>query len=352
MTLNYIITSVVEKYSESKNSTSLASDIISQIAPELGFEVNIEPKFRYVGQLIAPDGRKFYFRNTNFDLNGVGASEMAKDKDYAAFYMRQMGYPVPEGDAFYSDKWCRVIGSEKDINAAYCYAKQLGFPVIVKPNSRSQGVGVAKVYNKREFVESIRFVFENVKDKVALVQKPVEGDDYRIVVLDDNVISAYRRHPLTVVGDGSKTVLQLAKDTEQKLLSLGRRVSIDLEEIRIRHKLKRNKMSPDYILEDQRAINLLDNSNLSTGGEAEDVTEIIHEDYKRFAVGLTRDMGLRLCGVDLMTTGSINEPIFDPTVIEVNAAPGLDHYAEIGEKQSRIVKDLYKKVLLALIDGK
>ena len=94
---------------------SLASEVIAKIGPRLGLTVNLEPQYRYVGQIITADGRKFYFRNTNFDLNGQGAAEMAKDKDYAAYFMRLLGYRVPEGETFYSNDWCRVLQSPRDI---------------------------------------------------------------------------------------------------------------------------------------------------------------------------------------------------------------------------------------------
>jgi D-alanine-D-alanine ligase-like ATP-grasp enzyme len=46
-------------------------------------------------------------------------------------------------------------------------------------------------------------------------------------------------------------------------------------------------------------------------------------------VSATRDMGLRLCGVDIMTddiTRSLVENNDNYTIIEMNGAPGLDNY--------------------------
>ena len=62
-------------------------------------------------------------------------------------------------------------------------------------------------------------------------------------------------------------------------------------------------------------------------------------------------MGLRICGVDLMIEeGDIKE---NPEgckyyIIEINAAPGLDHYATTGAKQRKIVEGMFLKVLKAL----
>jgi glutathione synthase/RimK-type ligase-like ATP-grasp enzyme len=96
--------------------------------------------------------------------------------------METMGFPVPEGEVFFSPGWCDVLDSRRDSKAAYRYACKLGFPVIVKPNSKSQGFGVCKVWNKREFGVAVRFICE--RENVFLVQKPAVGRDFRVVVLD------------------------------------------------------------------------------------------------------------------------------------------------------------------------
>jgi len=59
-------------------------------------------------------------------------------------------------------------------------------------------------------------------------------------------------------------------------------------------------------------------------------------------------MGLRLCGVDLMVHGDIRENPKKYWVLEINAAPGLDHYVKTGKAQQKIVEDLYLKVLKSL----
>jgi D-alanine-D-alanine ligase-like ATP-grasp enzyme len=77
----------------------------------------------------------------------------------------------------------------------------------------------------------------------------------------------------------------------------------------------------------------------------------MHADYKKIAIELTRDMGLRIAGVDIMvTSGDITE---SPKkngyfIIEINAAPGLDHYVTTGKEQKKIVEDMYLKVLQAM----
>jgi len=335
-----------------KNPKFLASAIISEVAPELGLEVLIEPKFGYVGQIKSPDGRIFYFRNTSFDLNGQGSADNAKDKGYAAYFMRLMGYPVPEDKTFYSDRFAKIIKSDQDLDAARQYAKVLGYPVIVKPNSKSQGMGVEKVYHDDELSIAMKYIFNEIKDRVAVVQQFVEGDDYRIVTLDNEVIAAYRRLPLSVVGDGIHSIMQLLQIKQETFNAIGRDTVIKLDDPKVHRRLQRLDLKYEDVPSKNESIRLLDNANLSTGGDAIDVTDIIHPSYKEMAVKLAHDMGLRYSGVDIITKVPVEEPVSNYSVIEINAAPGLDYYVNIGQKQQKAVREMYKKVLIAMIKQK
>lgn len=325
--------------------------LLAKIAPKIGAEVHLEPEWKIVGQIEFKNGKKSYFRYTTLDLNPMGASEIARDKDYANFFMEKLGYPIiPGSKTFYSDKWSEAIGVlDRKMDDAYEYTKQIGFPVIVKPNSRSQGNGVALVHNKEGFYKAIKDVF--TKDKIAIVQKQVIGKDYRIVVLDDKIISAYERIPLNIIGDGKLTINNLLEIKQENFIKSGRDTKINFNDPRIINKLNHQKLTLESIPNAGQKIFLLDNANLSTGGDSVDVTEKIHPEFRNLCIKLTREMGLRLCGVDLMIDGDISGKPSTYWVIEINSAPGLDHYAKIGTEQEKIVENLYLEVLKHLEKG-
>ncbi len=329
-----------------KREGLLLPQLLKKIAPTIGARVYIEPEWGIAGQITFRDGKKRYFRYNTLDLNPVGASDIAKDKDYANLFMKRMGYPIVSGKAFYSNEWCAMIGSKRNIHAAYAYARKLGFPVIVKPNEGSHGNGVFLVQTKKQLYGALAFIFKH--DRVALVQHVVRGRDYRIVVLDSKVISAYERISLSIVGDGSSSIKELLKKKQKRFRGGGRDTRIKLDDIRIAHKLGLQRLALRSVPERGKRIYLLDNANLSSGGDAVDVTKPIHPDFKKLAVKLTRDMGLRLAGVDLMVTGDIRQKPKKYWVLEVNAAPGLDHYVKTGAAQQKIVENLYLKVLKSL----
>lgn len=224
--------------------------------------------------------------------------------------------------------------------------KRWACPVIVKPNSGSQGRGVTLVHNKREFYRAMRTVFEI--DRVALVQQPVHGKDYRIVVLDERVISAYERIPLNVIGNGRSTISNLLKKKQQEFVASSRDTNIKKNDPRITEKLKHQGLNLQSVLAQGERVFLLDNANLSAGGDSADVTANMHPTFGKIAIKLTKDMGLRLCGVDLMIDGDISQKSSPFWVLEINSAPGLDHYSRSGKAQEKIVEDLYLEVLKSM----
>lgn len=324
---------------------ALLGRLLSKIAPKIGATVVLEPEWNVAGQIIFKNGKKSYFRYNTLDLNPVGASEIARDKDYANFFMEKLGYPIiPRSKTFYSNRWAETIGSlNRKIDDAYKYAEEIGFPVIVKPNSGSQGIGVTLVYNKEEFYLAMKSIFEY--DRIAIVQPPIKGKDYRIVVLDNKIISAYERIPLNITGDGKSTIEELILIKQQEFITFGRDTKIKINDPRMKIKLKHQNLTLKNTIPAGQKIFLLDNANLSSGGDSVDVSDKIHPEFKDLSIKLTKDMGLRLCGVDLIIEGNINEKPDKYWVVEINSAPGLDHYIKLGKAQEQIVEDMYLEIL-------
>ena len=331
-----------------KLRTPLLGKVLQKIAPKIGAKVDIEPQWGIVGRITYPNKRVRFFRYTTIDINTMGASEIARDKDYAKHFLKLADFKVIPGKGFCSKEWAKKIGSKDTEEKAFMFAQKLGFPVIVKPNSKSQGSGVVKVFNKKEFIKAFRAVSRY--DNIVLVEKFISAKDYRIVVLDDKVISAYERIPLSVTGDGRTSILGLLRKKQEIFNRTGRDTCIKFKEPRMTAKLQKQGLTLESRPKAGEPVQLLDNANLSTGGDSLDVTETLHKSIKKLAISITKKMGLRLCGVDVLLTKGATEPLDKQQywVIEINSAPGLDHYAAIGKKQQTIVEKLYLKVLKAM----
>jgi len=320
-----------------------------KLAPKVGARVIVEPEWGVAAQIIYRNGLVRSLRFYSLDLNHIASADIAKDKDYAKFFMKKKGYSVIPGETVFKDSWAKTVKSNRTISYGKKYAKKLGYPVIVKPNSQSQGSGVCVAWNEKDLREALLEIFKN--DKIAVIEQYLPGLDYRIVVLDKKIISAYERIPLSVTGNGQQSILLLLKQKQKDFILNERDTKINFKDKRIKLKLKHAGYTLNTILPKNKKIYLLDNANLSTGGDAVDVTNVIHPGFKKIAINVTKDMGLRISGVDIMLTkGDItkNPKSCRYYIIEINAAPGLDHYVTTGRKQRKIVETMYLKVLKAL----
>jgi len=315
--------------------------------------VIVEPTYGYVGRIEYHNGQVHVFRGTNLGVNSVGASELSKDKGYIKFFLRQLGYSTPEGEVFLMPEYLEVItrnlsrkGFEREqrsANQAHAYAEStIGYPCYAKPNFGSQGKGITRCESPSDLEAAIS-EFQKQGLNMFLLEQAVSMPDFRVVVFGDEVISCYQRIPLQVVGDGRSTIEDLLQQKQNSYFEQGREEVINIQDPRMLARLSRHGLNIQSVMPSGQYFQLLDVSNLSMGGESEEFTHRIHETWRRLCIRLTKDMGLRLCGVDIACT-DLEDPHSDYSILEINAAPGLDNYASSGKEQFNRVRNLYKKI--------
>src|SRR5204863_6833262 len=126
------------------------------------------------------------------------AVEIASDKQLTKALLDEAGLPVPQGQ--------KVASADE----AQAVARSLGGPVVVKPLDANQGKGVSTAVTGEAAVSQ---AFERAKGfgTQVMVETFIEGDDYRVLVVGDQVVAVARRVPAHVVGDGRATVRQLVE---------------------------------------------------------------------------------------------------------------------------------------------
>lgn len=327
--------------SAKKYQTTVAK-IFTRLAKKYGVEILIEPEYGYTMQLTTKQGKKVYVRSSNFPLNDMGVAAIARDKGNTSFFLKKMGYAVPKGREFYSEGWGKHIGSKDTTKAALKYAEKLGWPVIVKPNDASGGELVFLCNNKKEFIYAVSLITS--KHSIFSVQQFIDGFDYRLLVLDGEVVAAYQRLPLNVIGDGKRTIEKLLKDKKVKNNDYSDRLKA-----RIVATLNQQKINLAVVLEKGRCVELLPSANLSSGGSATDVLSEMDREWKTLAAKITRDMNLRYCGIDIISQNPLSEKPKNFVVLEVNAAPGISGFAHVGKKQKKRAEEIYEKIFLKMI---
>lgn len=336
-------------------SPSEFTKTLEDLCREIGADLTFEPNFQRTGFITFSNGARRFFKGTNFDLNLSAAAQIAQDKDFCARFLYLQGLHSPEGVVAFAPKciakWQAknpdVARSLDPFAAADRAGRDWGFPLFVKPNEGAEGEGVRLVRNDAEMRAHLERLF--VEHDRVLIQRPAAGDDYRLVVLDGEVMLAYQRLPLCVTGTGHQTIGELLSAHRARLATTGRQAVAAPDDPRIAAHLTTQGLT----LEDRPAagqtVRLLANANLSTGGAVVDVTEKVDARTQAIAVEAAAAVGLRFAGVDLLCQ-SIET--FDPayTVLEINGAPGLNNFAATHDTAKERVTRLYRAVLNILQD--
>lgn len=318
--------------------------------------IEVEPEYGYATRVTYDDGSVRMTRGGDVGLNPSGSCDVVKDKAQTKHFLRRTDIQCPEGSEFLLHWWADrlrpalALSGFSDMRLpedAPSYASErLGYPVYVKPVDGSRGSNIHRCDEAADIAAALES-YEIERVTVAVVEEAVNLPDYRLVVLDGEVISTYLRQPLAVMGDGIRTVAKLFEERLEQFRREGRSCDIEFSDERIQRCLREQQLAADSVPARGSEVRLLRVSNLSLGGTAKDMTEQTAERWNELAVKIMRSFGLRYCGVDL-ACGDITDGDSDYSVIEINAAPGLDHYAEVGPAQEAKVRDLYARVLNAL----
>ncbi len=273
------------------------------------------------------------------DRTSAIAESIAQDKDLTRTLLRSVGVPVPDG---------RAVESPED---AWEAAEEVGLPVVVKPRYGNQGRGVTTNLRTREqVVAAYQFArdeeFENI-----LVERFVTGADYRLLVVGDRIIAAARRDPAQVVGDGVSTIQALVEqvnrdprraDDHATALS---KIVLDPIALSV---LEDQGYRADSVPAAGTRVLIRRNANLSTGGTATDVTDLVHPEVGARAIDAAKAVGLDIAGVDIIA-GEISRPLEEQggVIVEVNAGPGLRMHLEPSAGLSRPVGEAIMNTLYA-----
>ncbi|MBW7674174.1 cyanophycin synthetase [Chryseobacterium chendengshani] len=242
------------------------------------------------------------------------AVNIACDKEDTKKFLENSNLPVPKG---------KLV---QDKNELLLIIEQLGFPLVTKPFNGNQGRNVTcGITDHAELLAGFRFAAEI--SKLVIVEKEIQGEDYRLLVIGNKFIAASKRQPAFIVGDGLLTIYELVeKENLNPLRGNGHEdilTKISLDHVTELH-LHKQGLTFNSIPARGQQIFLRSTANLSTGGTAEDVTDLVHPSNILLVEKVSRVIGLDICGIDIISS-DICQPINDNggAIIEVNAAPGL-----------------------------
>lgn len=274
------------------------------------------------------------------------SAKLASNKWLTTEMLRRSGIPVPRNSLCHH--W----------HEALLAARQIGFPVVVKPVNGERGegvsVGVQNDWELKKACEQAQQYSPNF-----LVEQTIQGTCHRIAVFKDQFLYASYRGPKSIRGDGIHTVAELMTAANKAIqeLSPPKRLPAYPDLVTADKFLQQQHLALDYIPKLNEQVPLRSVQSTAWGGDPVDVSTVIHPANIELAIHASQILGLELAGIDLIST-DISRPYHETgaRINEINFAPVLGRTHSF-QRQGirRYVKALmskYPKVHIQLFIGR
>lgn len=203
---------------------------------------------------------------------------------------------------------------------------EIGYPIVIKPLDGNHGKGASiNVTNFADAAAGLEYAQQY--SRRVIVEKFITGFDFRVLIINNKLVSAAKRVPAHVIGNGKETIQELIDIINsdprrgyghENVLT---EITVDRDTTDL---LTKMDFSLDSIPNSGETVYLKSTANLSTGGTSIDVTDMMHPENIFLCERISRVIGLDICGVDIMAE-NLTQPLKENggVILEVNAAPGF-----------------------------
>ncbi len=219
--------------------------------------------------------------------------------------------------------------------------------MVIKPLDTNFGLGISilKKGSSKDLINKAIDLAFSFSNKI-IIEEFFEGQEFRFLVIGDKLVSIVKRIPANVVGNGSDNIKELINKKNDTLLR-GEGYVRPLEKIKLsdyeKDFLSLSKKDENYIPKKNELVFLRENSNVSTGGDSEEIFDEISDYFKDIAVKATKAMGVKICGIDMI----ISKDMEDYVIIESNFNPAIQMHTYpflgIGKNVAKDILDLLFK---------
>jgi len=192
--------------------------------------------------------------------------------------------------------------------------KKLGFPLIAKPRNGSLSKGVVRDIKN---LNQLKVVLNRDRSKMMIEQKQI-GKEYRVTLVNGQMIAACLREPAKIIGDGKRTIRELVNKKNK-----------DRKDYRSATKKKIKKIKKDieteYIPEKGEEIYLTNNINLASGAQICDLTSKVNQENKKIFEKVAELFNATIIGIDYISPDiSKSYKEVGGAIIELNSLPYIN----------------------------
>lgn len=212
----------------------------------------------------------------------------------------------------------------------------LGAPLVVKPVNGSVARHVlTDIRDEKALREAIDVVLLYGPHFV-VEQYIADAHVFRGTVIDQDYVACVEQVPAFVVGDGTQSIRELAKEKERSWEKLGFADHIVFNET-TNNILAERGLSLDAVPPRGVRVDLQRDSFMKLGGELVERTNEMHPENKKLFQDIAKHFDMRLVGIDVMIE-DIRRPWQEQVcaVLELNSVPAFDmhHKPHSGASQN------------------
>ncbi len=220
---------------------------------------------------------------------------------------------------------------------AHKFAKQHGFPLVVKPNVSGYSRGSYFPINRYGELHKAIF-WAKVWWPVTVIEQYLKGANYRVLATGHGLVSVIRRYPPSVTGNGKDSIATLI-DNENNIrreMKLHPTIFPIAKSAQVIKHLKKQTLTLDSVPAQGKQVELFHRVALAPGGVIETIDQnTIAEDNRTLFMEVVKMFGANVLGIDVIFEQGIEishkqqKCIF----IEVNSRPYLKmhYYPRYGE---------------------
>lgn len=260
------------------------------------------------------NGKVHYFYRSRGDLVSNEAVDIVQDKYKTKQMLLEAGVPTPKGFKFEKNEKIEQIIEKFN-------QEGLNYPVVIKPVFGSLGKGVIINIKNKEELKNALIETNNSEDRYNsyVIEEHIEGEEFRLYVIGDEVVAATKRVPANVVGDGKSTIKELIEEKNKlrKENPYLRKKLIKIDDS-VENFIKNKGLSLESIPEKDELVYLKGPSNIAAGGDPIDATDRISAVAKTVAVSAVKAIPhLIHAGVDII----VNKE--EAYIIEINSTADI-----------------------------
>jgi D-alanine-D-alanine ligase-like ATP-grasp enzyme len=219
------------------------------------------------------------------------------------------------------------------------FAKEYGFPLVIKPNV--SGYSRGSYFPINDFIQLWKAIFlAKIWWPTTVIEQYLKGENYRVVVIDGKIMSVIQRYPPFVTGNGKDSISILigSENAMREEMQLYGGMFPIQKNKRTQGYLKKQGFTFDTIPAKDEHIELYFRVALAPGGIVQTIDKTtIHDDNVQLFLDTLKLFKANILGVDIIFENSIQKSHKDQKCIllEVNSRPYLKmhDYPRYGEKE-------------------